>query len=95
MSLASPAVLFGIELMTVIERHYPERLITAFVVNTPYFFALFWKIVKPLMPAATKKRLNIMQDQKVFLPFPKFTHGMSLITFAQAQLLLFWPPVGA
>lgn len=69
MSLASPAVLFGIELMTVIERHYPERLITAFVVNTPYFFALFWRIVKPLMPVATKKRLNIMGDQKVPSPY--------------------------
>eukprot|EP00884_Botryococcus_braunii_P019813 jgi/Botrbrau1/6515/Bobra.0034s0088.2 len=61
------AVYFGIELMFILEKHYPERLQIAFAVNCPAIFPIFWRIVKPLLPAATRNRLCIMKNQKQYV----------------------------
>ncbi|CAL5227775.1 g10795 [Coccomyxa viridis] len=53
---------FGLQMMGLVEKYYPERLDKAFVINVPGFFHILWRIVHPLIPAATKKRLFVMRS---------------------------------
>ena len=42
-----------------------ERLHKALVVNAPPFFNLLWRVVQPLIPAATKERLFVLRNMQV------------------------------
>ena len=42
-----------------------ERLHKAQVVNAPPFFNLLWRVVQPLIPAATKERLFVLRNMQV------------------------------
>ena len=35
------------------------------MVNAPSFFNVLWRIVQPLIPAATKERLFVLRNMKV------------------------------
>ena len=37
------------------------------MVNAPPFFNMLWRIVQPLIPAATKERLFVLRNMKVCL----------------------------
>ncbi len=42
-----------------------ERMGRALVVNAPSFFNVLWRIVQPLIPAQTKKRLVVLKSMEV------------------------------
>lgn len=44
---------------------HQEHLGKALVINAPGFFNLLWRIVQPLIPAATKKRLFVIRSIEV------------------------------
>ena len=39
----------------------------ALVVNAPSFFNILWRIIQPLIPASTKKRLVVLRSKEVHL----------------------------
>ncbi|KAJ0980393.1 hypothetical protein J5N97_008648 [Dioscorea zingiberensis] len=59
------------ESVNILQNHYPERLVTAFLYNPPRIFETFWKIVKYF--------LDPMTFQKVKFIYPKNEESMDLI----------------
>ena len=59
-----------------------ERLHKALVVNAPPFFNMLWRIVQPLIPAATKERLFVLRNMKV-CPL-LFVHSVCMLGSAVA-----------
>ncbi|EIE24004.1 hypothetical protein COCSUDRAFT_62530 [Coccomyxa subellipsoidea C-169] len=62
--IGSKAMDFGLQMMGLLEKHYPERMGKALVVNAPSFFNVLWRIVHPLIPASTKKRLVVLRSKE-------------------------------
>lgn len=46
-------------LMMTYEAHYPERLLTAYVINASVYFTLIFSVVKPLFTGHTLKKIKI------------------------------------
>lgn len=42
------------------EQHYPETLKRAFIFNTPGFFPIFWKIIRPFLSERTANKVQIL-----------------------------------
>ncbi len=47
------------------EAFLQERMGRALIVNAPSFFNVLWRIVQPLIPAQTKKRLVVLKSKEV------------------------------
>lgn len=43
---------------------YPECYAKVLVVNTPTFFSVFWKIIKPFLPARTAEKVKVESNPK-------------------------------
>lgn len=68
MDLADKEALhLGQAMMDMLERYYPERMASAYVVNTPSFFATCWKMVKPLLDPRTAKKIHVLSNPKATL----------------------------
>jgi hypothetical protein len=54
------------ETLNILSNHYPERLKSAILVDTPWIFNLLWKAVTPLIPSATKEKVYFVRgdDEK-------------------------------
>lgn len=44
-------------------QHYPERAGHVIVVNVPRWFAMIWKVVKPMVDEATLEKINIVRGK--------------------------------
>lgn len=59
-NIASKAVLdFLTNLMAFFDNNYPERLKTAYVINAPRIFPMFWKIIRPFLCENTARKVRI------------------------------------
>eukprot|EP00906_Rhabdomonas_costata_P023039 RCo033170 len=45
-----------------IEKHYPENLYRAYILNTPYYFAFSWKILSRVLSAETNRKVVVCRD---------------------------------
>jgi len=48
-----------------LEKHYPESLGWALIVKSPLIFTGFWKIVHPLLPAETAKKVKFVKEEEL------------------------------
>ncbi|KAI3965810.1 hypothetical protein MKX01_010767 [Papaver californicum] len=46
---------------TIDDLNYPEKTDTYYVVNIPYIFSAYWKVVKPLLQERTRKKIQVLQ----------------------------------
>jgi len=45
-------------IINILQNHYPERLGSAIVINSPWYFNLLFKMMSPFINANTKKKMN-------------------------------------
>ncbi|KAI9291979.1 CRAL/TRIO domain-containing protein, partial [Neoconidiobolus thromboides FSU 785] len=53
------------EVLTILSSHYPERLGRAFIVDAPWVFSGFFKIISPLMDPVTKDKIRFCNGKKI------------------------------
>ncbi|KAL1921804.1 uncharacterized protein VTP21DRAFT_10446 [Calcarisporiella thermophila] len=56
----NPGLGIAKEFLTVLGNHYPERLGRAFLVNTPWFFWTFWKLISPFIDPVTRSKIRFV-----------------------------------
>eukprot|EP01098_Paradermamoeba_levis_P011061 TRINITY_DN4698_c0_g1_i1.p1 TRINITY_DN4698_c0_g1~~TRINITY_DN4698_c0_g1_i1.p1 ORF type:complete len:348 (+),score=83.74 TRINITY_DN4698_c0_g1_i1:92-1045(+) len=49
-------VKFGLELLSILQNHFPERLGCVMVFDAPFVFKTFWNVVSPFVDPNTKKK---------------------------------------
>lgn len=47
------------QMIPILDKVYPERLRVSFLLRCPRIFAVFWRLVEPLLPATTVKKIRI------------------------------------
>jgi len=50
--------------LDILQKHYPERMYRAYVLNPPFVFKVFWGIVKPFVDPVTKEKLALCSGKK-------------------------------
>lgn len=45
-------------------RHYPERCEAIYIVNSPPFFQVFWKMIKPILDPVTIEKVRVVESSK-------------------------------
>lgn len=43
--------------LDILQKHYPERMFKAYVLNPPFVFRAFWTVIKPLVDEKTKEKI--------------------------------------
>ena len=43
--------------LDILQKHYPERMFKAYVINPPFVFRTFWTIIKPFLDPVTKEKI--------------------------------------
>lgn len=43
--------------LDILQKHYPERMFKAYVINPPIVFRTFWTIIKPFLDPVTKEKI--------------------------------------
>lgn len=61
--------------------NYPETLGAMYVVNVPSFFSMMYSIVKPFIPAETKKKIHIINSKHVKTELTKVIDAHQLPSF--------------
>jgi hypothetical protein len=52
----------SIDFLKVLQNHYPERLGVALIVNAPWAWQVFWKLISPFMDEVTKKKVLLLKS---------------------------------
>ncbi|KAI9593982.1 CRAL-TRIO domain-containing protein, partial [Syncephalis fuscata] len=52
----SPGAGVAREIANTLERHYPERLASAFIIGAPWFFGQVYKLISPFLDEVTQKK---------------------------------------
>ncbi|RKP38395.1 CRAL-TRIO domain-containing protein, partial [Dimargaris cristalligena] len=68
------------ETLTILGSHYPERLGHAFVVNAPWLFWTFFKIVSPFVDPVTRRKINFVDL--------KTQHDLPLLQFNDMEKVI-------
>lgn len=45
------------QFVSIMTRHYPERLHRAYILNAPWYFSLFWTVFSPLIDFTTRSKI--------------------------------------
>lgn len=66
----APPINIALETLNILSNHYPERLGTAIMTDTPWIFGVFWKAVSPFINPVTYNKIIFAngeaEKQKVF-----------------------------
>lgn len=66
----SPPISVALATLNILSNHYPERLGTALLVDTPWLFGAFWKAISPFINPVTYNKIVFVkgeaEKQKVF-----------------------------
>jgi len=52
---------FGLELLNILQNHYPERLGLLVIFDAPLVFKTFWNMVYPFVDPITKKKISFIE----------------------------------
>lgn len=52
--------------------HYPERAAVIIVINAPTWFAMIWRVVKPLINEATQQKIRILNSKETLKGLTEF-----------------------
>ena len=50
------------ELISLVQNHFPERLLHVFILNAPYIFQGIWAIISPLIDSKTRAKIEFIYD---------------------------------
>eukprot|EP00029_Vermamoeba_vermiformis_P006897 TRINITY_DN282_c0_g1_i1.p1 TRINITY_DN282_c0_g1~~TRINITY_DN282_c0_g1_i1.p1 ORF type:complete len:429 (+),score=89.25 TRINITY_DN282_c0_g1_i1:567-1853(+) len=57
------------EFMKILSDHMPERLGNALIVNAPWIWGVFWKIISPIIDDVTKQKVKILKHTTDLLQY--------------------------
>ncbi|CEG40346.1 Phosphatidylinositol transfer protein SEC14 and related proteins [Plasmopara halstedii] len=78
MKLLSPSVLSQLKpIFDVGQLYYPETLHCLYVVNAPFIFYSFWKVISAIIQPETREKIQVFKDMKSFLEVAQ-NHGIPL-----------------
>jgi len=49
------------DIVGILQDHYPERLGSAFIINAPFMFEVFWKMISPFVDDVTKAKVKLLK----------------------------------
>lgn len=58
----APPMKTSVETLSILQNHYPERLLKACLVNPPWIFMTFWNLIYPLVDPVTQKKLEFVKE---------------------------------
>lgn len=62
-SLANaPPMKTSMEILHILQNHYPERLKRAYMINPPWIFSTFWTMISPFVDPVTKEKIQFVRD---------------------------------
>ena len=53
----------SVEVLDIVQNHYPERLGVAYLFNPPWIWNVFWKMISPFMTDVTKSKVKMMNNK--------------------------------
>ena len=53
----APSLSASLFTLDILQKHFPERMYRAYVLNPPFVFQAFWAVVKPFVDATTKEKI--------------------------------------
>lgn len=66
----APPMNVAMDTLNILSNHYPERLGTSIMVDTPWIFSMFWKAVSPFIHPNTQQKIQFVngdsEKTKVF-----------------------------
>ncbi|KAG0325034.1 hypothetical protein BGZ99_001131 [Dissophora globulifera] len=75
----NPGVGIAREILYILGNHYPEHLGKAYMLNAPWFFFPFYKLISPFIDPVTKGKLNFAdmkkQSRKTIVSTPSSTNA--------------------
>jgi CRAL/TRIO domain len=82
-----------IQVINILQKHYPERLGKALIQNAPYFFALFYKLIEPFIDSYTRDKIRFSPN---VIEEGLFTPEMVLTDWGGSRELIwqhdvYWP----
>ncbi|ORX91053.1 CRAL/TRIO domain-containing protein [Basidiobolus meristosporus CBS 931.73] len=60
----NPPLSQAAELLSILHAHYPERLGLAYLIDTPWYFSGFFKLVSPFIDPVTRNKINFVDRKK-------------------------------
>lgn len=61
----SPPMKTSMEILHILQDHYPERLKRAYLINPPMIFSSFWKVISPFVDPVTKDKIVFLKGAEV------------------------------
>ncbi|KAI8388459.1 CRAL-TRIO domain-containing protein [Radiomyces spectabilis] len=62
-SSQNPSLGTAKKFLDILSNHYPERLGTAFLIKSPWFFFTMFKMISPLIDPVTKSKISFVHDE--------------------------------
>lgn len=68
-SIGAPSgdsVKVSMDTLHIVQDHYPERLGNAFMLNPPFVFSAFWKVLSPFIDPVTKQKVQFFKKKEEY-----------------------------
>lgn len=54
------SLMVSLDCLHILMDHYPERLGSAWMMNTSFVFSVFWRVISPFLPATTSAKIHFI-----------------------------------